>query len=431
MIIKKSILFTIMAFLALPLFVQAEKMSTEQLIAALKSEKASTRENAARELGERGEKLGLPALVETTGDKDPDVQVAVVHAIGKIQDPGQLSAICQAVRRSNWEAQKEAMHLLTEHYIPNYDRDSLDEMWKSMNTLFDPPHPVVAEPWMNLDDEAVDALLFALDDKNSNNRVEAAATLGIMRSEKAIPQLTYYLNSPNQKMARTCVRALGYIGKTDTGASLVPMMKHADRDVVMDSIRVLGQFRYLPALPELTRFLEYNRDERYKEIALQAVSRIGDPSSEPVMKKYYSSDNKILRQFAIEGFGRMKLQGYMDPLKRQFQGEKDKRLKLAICFSLFKLGDTAYIETLVNALGDRVYRPQAREYIIELGSPAVPQVAGYLKTDEKSLRLQIIRVLADMHRAEAIPYLEPYMKDKDLEVAQTTTDAIRELKRTQ
>ena len=127
----------------------------------------------------------------------------------------------------------------------------------------------------------------------------------------------------------------------------------------------------------------------------------------------------------------MKLRNYLDPLKRDIQTEKDRRLKLALAFSLFQLGDQAFIETLVRALPDRVYRPQAREYIVELGTPAVPQVAGYLKSEEKPLRLQVMRVLADMHQPEAIGYLEPWMKDKDIEIAQTATDAIRELRRTQ
>jgi hypothetical protein len=33
-----------------------------------------------------------------------------------------------------------------------------------------------------------------------------------------------------------------------------------------------------------------------------------------------------------------------------------------------------------------------------------------------------------MHQSDAIAYLEPLMKDKDMDVAQAATDAIRELK---
>ena len=428
--IKKLFPFTIMVLLLAPWNLFAEKASTEELLTSLKSEKASTREKAAKELGERGEKLALQALVDTAGDKDKGVQMAVVQAIAKINDPGRITAMCEAVRRSSGDAQKEAMHLLTENYVQNYDRDELKEMWKSMGELFDPPHPVIAQPWIPVDDQAVDALVFVLDNKDSENRIEAAATLGILRAGKALPRLTYYLRSPNQKMVRTCVRAIGYLGDRNAASSLIPLLQHSDREVVIDAIRVLGQFRYTEALPELHRFVQYNRDESYKKIALQAISRIGDPSSEEILKGYYSYDNKEIRQYCIEGLGRMKHTGYLDPFKREYQNEKDRRLRMALSFSLFLLGDKAYIETMVQALPDRVYRRQAREYLIELGPAAVPQLANYLKSEDKELRLQVMRVMGDMHQPEAIGYLEPYIKDKDIEVAQVATDAIRELKST-
>ena len=118
---------------------------------------------------------------------------------------------------------------------------------------------------------------------------------------------------------------------------------------------VLGLFRYREALPELVRLLDYSRETNLKKISLQAISRIGDPSSEQIMKKYFASDDKDFRQYAIEGFGRMKLRGYMDPLEREFQRENSRQIKLAICFSFFALGDTAYIDTLVRSLDDNLY----------------------------------------------------------------------------
>ena len=428
MTIKKYLLLTVVVLLVTPWNVFAEKASTEELIASLKSEKSSTREKAAKELGERGEKLALQALVETAGDKDKGVQMAVVQAIAKINDPGRIPAMCEALRRSSGDAQKEAMHLLTENYVQNYDRDELKEMWKSMGELFDPPHPIIAEPWIPVDSETIETLIYVLDDKDSENRIEAAATLGILRSERALPRLQYYLRSPNQQMVRTCVRAIGYIGDRNAAASVIPLLQHGDREVVIDAIRVLGQFRYKEALPELHRFVQYNREDSYKRIALQAISRIGDPSSEEILKGYYSYGNKDIRQYSIEGLGRMKLGGYLDPFKREYQNEKDRRIKLALAFSLFQLGDKAYIETIVQALPDRVYRNQAREYLIELGPAAVPHLANYLKSEDKELRVQVIRVLGDMHQPEAIGYLEPYIQDKDIEIAQVATDAIRELK---
>jgi FOG: HEAT repeat len=409
----------------------AEKLSTDQLLNDLKNSDAGVREKAAKELGDRGEKLGLDALIQTTGDKDENVQLAAVKAIGQISDPRQVSALSQAVRNSKGKAQQEAIHELTEHYIPSRDRNALEELWASVGKLFAPPHPVIAEPWIKVDSEAVDALIFVLDDKNSSNRMEAAATLGILRADAALPRLVYYLRSQNDQVVQTCVRSIGYIGKKDSGADLVPLLKHPDKDVVMDAVRVLGQFRYQPALPELQHFLDYSNDKDYRHVALQAISRIGDPSSEPSMKKYSSSDDKEMRQYAIEGLGRMRLVNYRESLEREVQRENPKQIKLAICFSLFAMGNNAYIDTLVRGLDDRMYRDQVREYFVELGSQAVPQLANYLRGSDKDYKVKIIRILGDMHQPEAIQVLEPYLKDQDLDVAQEATDAIRELKQVQ
>jgi HEAT repeat protein len=416
---------TSLAF-SLPVF--ADKLSTQQLIEGLKDSDAGKRAKSAKELGNREEKLGIPALVEATGDKEQKVQMAAVVALGKINDPSKVGSLSTAVRNSRDEAQKEAMHLLTEHYIPASDRGALKELWASVENLFNPPHPVVVEPWIQVDRQAIDALIFVLDDQSSENRIDAAANLGILRAEPAIPRLAHYLRSPNVKMVRTCVRSIGYIGNPDAGSYLIPALGHSDETVAGDSARVLGQFDYREALPELERLLDYSRDKDLQKISLQAISRIGEPSSEHIMKKYFGSDDKDMRQYAIEGFGRMNLRGYIDPLEREFQREKSRQIKLALSFSLFSLGDYAYIDTLVHSLDDPVFKEQVREYLYELGDKAVPQVAGYLKVQDNSFKIRVIRVLGDMHQSDAIAYLEPLMKDKDMDVAQAATDAIRELK---
>jgi HEAT repeat protein len=416
-----SLVFSLAAF-------AGDKLSTQELLDNLKSPDTGKRVKAAEELGDRGEKLGLDALIQATADKEQKVQMAAVVALGKINDPRQVEALSTAVRNTHGKAQKEAMHLLVEHYIPSADRGALKELWASVEDLFSPPHLVVVEPWIQVDQQAIDALIFVLDDKNSENRIEAAADLGILKAEPAIPNLATYLRSPNEKMVRTCVRSIGYIGKKEAGEYLIPTLQHSDENIVSDAATVLGLFRYRDALPELVRLLDYSKDIELKKASMQAISRIGDPSSEPIMKKYFGSKDKDFRQYAIEGFGRMRLQGYLDPLKREFQRESSRQIKLALSFSLFMLGDTAYIDTLVRSIDDSLYSQQVRFYLFELGNPAVPKVADYLKVQDASFQIKVIRILGDMHQTAAIAYLEPYMKDKNVEVAQAATDAIRELK---
>ena len=407
----------------------AEKLSTDELIQNLKAQDPKVREEAAKEVGDRGEKLGLEALDQATLDKDPKVQLAVVEALGKIPNPQQVTYLSRAIRNTKAQAQEKAMRLLTEVYIPSQEHGKLKELWSSFAALFVPPETTTIEPWIRVDDEAIESILFVLDQKDSENRIEAAATLGVLKSRQAIPKIAYYLKSQNTKMVRTCVRSLGYIGDPEAGSYLVPMLKHSDDDVVIDSARVLGQLRYHDALPELQRLFEYSGKDSYRRVSLQAISRIADPAYEALMVKYMSSDDKQLRQYAIEAMGRMNLQNHVQDLQLQFQREKSRRIKLALSFSLYSLGQSAYIDTLVLSLKEEDYERQAEGYLIELGRPAVPAVSAYLKSSNKSFRIRLIELLGSMHQPSAIAYIEPYLKDKEVDVAQAATSAVGKLKK--
>jgi HEAT repeat protein len=407
----------------------AEKLSTEELIQNLKAQDPKVRADAGKELGDRGEKLGLEALDQATLDKDPKVQLAVVEALGKIPNPQQVAYLSRAVRNTSGEAQEKGIHLLTEYYVPREEHNKLAQLWNSFNALFESPDVRTVEPWIQVDDEAIDAITFVMDQKESENRMEAAAALGVLRAKQSIPRIAYYLRSENTKMVRICVRSLGYIGDPEAGSYLIPMLKHRNDDIVIDSTRVLGQLRYHDALPELQRLFEYSGKDSQRRAALQAISRIADPAYEALMLKYMKSDDKALRQYATEAIGRMKLQNHVQTLQLAFQREKSMRIKLALCFSLYSLGQTAYIDTIVLKLKDSDYSDQAEGYLVELGATAVPSIASYLKSSDMKFRVRLIEVLGNMHQPAAIPYVEPYLKDKNLDVAQAATDTVGKLRR--
>lgn len=209
---------------------------------------------------------------------------------------------------------------------------------------------------------------------------------------------------------------------------MIPLLKHANQDIVVDTVRVLGYFRYTPALSELQHFLDYSNKKDYKRVALQAISRIADPSSEPTMKKYLQDNDTLMRRYAIEGIGRIGLKSYTDNLERDFLREKNKEIKLALSFTLFKLGRNAYLDNLVREMDKEAYEDLVHGYFVELGDQAVTPLAGYIKPADKKFKILLMQTLGAMGANSAIQYLEPYLKDPDVDVAQAATDAIRELK---
>ena len=414
-----------------PIAMAKDKLSLQELLNNLKSKDPKTRAAAADELGERGEKPALEALVTATGDPDQKVELAAVKAVSKIEPQSSVTARSQAVKNASGGAEREGIYLLTETYIPQDKRGILRGFFTSIGNFFNPPEPITIEPWVKVDPQAIDALIYVLDDQKSENRIQAAATLGILRADKALPRLIFYLKSPNDEMVRTCVQSIRQIGKPEAGADLIPLLKHPDQQIVLDSARVLGAFRYRPAIPALTQFLEYSTKDEYKEVALQALSMMGDPSTEATMRKYLDSKNKNLRQYSIEGLGRMGAKNYVESFERDFQREQSRQIKLALSFSLYSLGRTAFLDSLVRSIDDSLYKDQVRGYFMELGAKAVPDIAAYLKPADSGFRIRVIQLLQEMHQPSAISYLEPYVKDSDIKVAQAATNAINELRKVQ
>lgn len=428
----KALLCMLLAlFLVTSISVAADKLSTQDLLYNLKGPDAKARAKAAKELGDRGEKPALEALVVATGDPDQNVEMAAVKAVAQVEGTGSVSAKSQAVKNSSGPAEKEAIYLLVASYVPVSKQGPLRGFFTSIGNFFNPPQPVTIDSWVKVDPQAIDALIFVLDDQKSENRIQAAASLGILRAEKALPRVIFYLKSPDTQMVRTCIQSIWQIGNPEAGASLVPLLKSSDKQVVMDSARVLGVFRYKSAIPQLTEFLDYSTKDAYKEVGLQALSRMGDPSTEATMRKYLDSKDKYLRQYAIEGLGRMGAKNYVETFQRDFQRENSLQLKLALSFSLYLLGQKAFIDTPLREVDNRLYKDQVQGYFMELGAKAVPDIAAYMKNADSSFRIRIIRLLQTMQQPAAIPYLEPYVKDADLKVAQAATDAINELKKVQ
>jgi HEAT repeat protein len=427
---KKTIIVLLSLTITLPSFA-AERLSTDELIQNLKNTDPKVREEAAKEVGIRGEKLALEGLDQATLDKDPEVQLAVVDALGKIHHPQQVSYLSRAVRNTRGKAQEKAISLLTEVYIPSHEHGKFKKLWTTIAKLFDPPDVTIVEPWQQVDQEAIDAITFVLDQKDSENRIEAAASLGLLRARASVPRLAFYLRSPNTRMVRTTVRSLGYIGDPAAGPYLIPMLKHSDDDVVTDTARVLGQLHYREALPELQKLFEYSDDDDYRRAAFAAISRIADPSFESWMVKYLDSDDKALQIAAIEGIGRMNLRQHVQRLQLHFQREKSRTVKMALSFSLYALGEPAYIDTLVLNLKERDFEQRAESYLVELGPRAVTGVAAYLKGADKDFKVLLIDLLGNMHQPSAIAYIEPYLKHDELDVARAATNAVGKLRRIQ
>ncbi|OLE25393.1 MAG: hypothetical protein AUG44_16120 [Actinobacteria bacterium 13_1_20CM_3_71_11] len=218
---------------------------------------AVRRGRAAETLGSLRRRDAVPALCARLADRDPDVRLAAVRALGRIGDPA------------------AAGPLLATLAIPE-------------------PAPVqlVAYALVQLDAGADHALLAGLDHPDPQVRATVLDTLRLRGTTGAEARVVAVLREdPSAEVRR---RAAAMLGRVGGRASLDPLVAaargDADREVRAAAARALGDLGTPAAVPAL-RDLVGDRRYRVAHEAAAALVRLGDPGL------------AALRELAVDGTG--------------------------------------------------------------------------------------------------------------------------------
>jgi HEAT repeat protein len=104
-------------------------------------------------------------------------------------------------------------------------------------------------------------------------------------------------------------------------------------------------------------------------------------------------------------------------------------VKLAYSFALARMGDRAFLDSIVLALPSRTLGPRARSYLLEMGHGVVGELYPYLKDPDADVRAVLCDILGTIGDAETIPHLTPLLNDPSSGVVDRATRAIERLRR--
>ncbi len=76
-------------------------MPVHDLISSLKDKDKNIRQDTARELGERKAKDASGAIIDRLNDPDIDVRVALILALGEINDPKAIKPLASLIKDNN------------------------------------------------------------------------------------------------------------------------------------------------------------------------------------------------------------------------------------------------------------------------------------------------------------------------------------------
>lgn len=188
----------------------------------------------------------------------------------KPADPKMVAALTEALKDTDAEVRKAAMHALTQ--------------------LRDP--------------STFDAMMIALKDKDEDVRQQAAFSLGQFRDKRAVPALTAALSDTSADVRQQAVFGLGQLRDPSTIDALTIALKDADADVRQQACFALGQLRDVKAVPGLITALQ-DKDAEVRQQAAFALSQLRDPKAVDGLLIAIKDSNAEVRQQALFALGQI------------------------------------------------------------------------------------------------------------------------------
>lgn len=279
--------------------------------------------------------------------------------------------------------------------------------------------------------ELVNALLKAVDDENPKVRMEAIYAFGSIAqpplASEAAQQLVKALDHYDPAIRAAAARVIGRLKVVSAGTDLIKAVNDSQPPVRVAAMRALGQIGERTAIDALAQQVEHYRGGEAAWAALDALARIGDPSSVPLFTSRLADRDEFIRRAAAEGLGRAGEATAIAPLEAGAANDRSGMVRAAMAFALVKLGRD-YAPHLMTLLDDDKAVPQVAEYLIELGPPVVPELLNRLKDPKEAVRGNAALILGAVGTKEHVPALGMLAGDREQDVRRAAERAIERIK---
>ena len=398
--------------------------SVEELAARLESSDARTRRDAAQKLGEDGSAEAIATVSGAVRDVDRNVRRAVLDALLSVRRPDAAPGLIAFLEDERSEHRRDAIGGLVD--IHNREAPP-GRRERAMDWLLRREQAFVLDPLRPVEPRVAEALSGRLTDEEKDNRELAAEALGALRAAAAVGALAAAASEDlEDDVRREAIRALGAIGTDEAGERLLSMVEVPElREEV---VQALGRFAYRPSTMALIQVYDSDPESDEGLYALEALARIGAEEARGTFYHELGSDDARRREFAAEGIGRIGDPALVDGMIRDFLREEDRRVQLAFCFALVRMGQPPFVDRIILSLSDARVGNVARQYALELGRDFLPDMLRYLEDPDRNVRLQLIELLEELGDAAAIEGLRKTSEeDSDSEVADRARLAVRRL----
>ncbi len=313
------------------------------LMSRLEEDKESI-EGGAAMLGRYiGGSDGLRILTSLVDVKDYKAKMAVLNGLGDFGAPAAIEPLVSLMRDENLRiVESAAENLKKVGYSPETPEDSAAYFVALRNW----------EVAATFGEAAIAPLVKALASEDTNYRMEAVATLGVLGDPQAIEPLSQLLNDAERDVRLEVIESLKTIGGPDAVMPMTRALRDSNAAIRRSAAEWLGQFGDSRAILALSASLK-DMDGRVGYLAVEGLRNIGGTEALDVLIGSLSSNPKYLAQYSAYHLGALGDTRAIEPLAILFeqglQGVDQGALREAreaAALSLAQLGDSRSIEFL-------------------------------------------------------------------------------------
>jgi len=402
---------------------------------------------------EAGEVQQAPfeVVVADLQSQDPGVRVRALRQLDGSGYPEAAEAISALARDPEDGIQTEAIGA-TLRLLVGVRLAGGDDDFSGALAAFDAGlAPVVAVP-----PATFGHLAAAMGDRNAGVRRQAAAAFAVLAARRpadvpadaasvAERALVVMLGAPEPAVRITAARVAGrfYGAPLDSdgtlaaralpvtvGDALIALLNQPteiERLVAMESLGLARDVRAVSALTERHAYHVRNGPRLERAATLDALARIGHPSSLVLFTAALEDGWDAVRQLGYEGLARTTdREGASSTLGAR---PRDRRVHVALAhaFAYARLQADEGLAEIIEALGPSATRAQARGYLLELGAAVTAPLSAALGHGAADVRSALADVLGLAGTREAIAPLTPFASDRNRTVADAAARAIGRL----
>ncbi len=213
----------------------------------------------------------------------------------------------------------------------------------------------------------------------------------------------------------------------DALIALLNQPAELERFVAMEALGLAREDRAVAALAERHTFHRRAGPAIERAATLDALSRLGHPSSLPLFAEALNDRWDAVRQIGYEGLARSRARDQAAAYLARSTADRGAHVLLARAYARERLLEEGALDEVVEGLRSSRLRGQAQGYLLELGPASTIAVAARLSHPNAGVRAALADVLGRIGTSDAMAALTPLASDPNREVAAAAARAVRRL----